>query len=427
MKAKSIIKFAAICILIAFVAYVAAFGLNLSFIGKHITASLDEDFGIRKGFDLAGGSVIVFEPKVDGEKLKSLDDVSEEQIDAAVASLRLRLDSEGLNEATVAPQTTEGQKRVRVEIPAVTNPDEAIEYLGAMASLTLKEPSGAEVITGQNIKDAAAVYQNGQYVVQLTLNGDGQSKFAEATGRLATAGEGQNTIGIYVDDQMISNPRVNEAINSESCIITGDFDAESAQQLANQIKSGTLPFALNPVQQSSVGAQLGDDALNKSLTAGLIGLILVVLYMLIFYRLCGLVSSVSLVAYVSIVALIIHGFDIQLTLPGIAGVILTIGTAVDANVIIFERIKEELKVGKTLRASVDAGFKRAFTAILDSNITTVIAAVVLWYFGTGTIQGFAKTLLIGTLVSMFTAIFVTRFLLRQLCGFGPKNPKLYSA
>ncbi len=427
MKAKSIIKFAAVCIVIAILAYVAAFGLDLGFMGKEITASFDEEYGIKKGFDLAGGSVIVFEPRVDGEKLKDLDDVTEDQIDAAVASLRLRLDSEGLNEATVAPQTTEGQKRVRVEIPAVTNPDEAIEYLGAMASLTLKEPNGAEVITGQNIKDAAAVYQNGTYVVQITLNSDGQSKFAEATARLAGAGEGQNTIGIYVDDEMISNPRVNEAINSESCIITGDFDAESAQRLANQIKSGTLPFALNPVQQSSVGAQLGDDALNKSLMAGAIGLFLVILYMLIMYRLCGLVSAIALFGYIAIVALIIHGFEIQLTLPGIAGIILTIGTAVDANVIIFERIKEELKVGKTLRASVDAGFKRAFTAILDSNVTTVIAAVVLWYFGTGTIQGFAKTLLIGTLVSMFTAIFVTRFLLRQLCGFGPKNSKLYSA
>ena len=145
------------------------------------------------------------------------------------------------------------------------------------------------------------------------------------------------------------------------------------------------------------------------------------------YRLCGAIASIALVGYVAIVALILHGFDIQLTLPGIAGIILTIGTAVDANVIIFERIKEEVKSGKTFRASVDAGFKRAFGAILDSNVTTVIAAVVLWIFGTGTIIGFAKTLLIGTLVSMFTAIFVTRVLLRQLCVFGSKNPKLYSA
>ena len=226
---------------------------------------------------------------------------------------------------------------------------------------------------------------------------------------------------------LISSPNVNEAINSETCVIEGDFDAETAKQLANQIKSGTLPFALQPISQNSVGAQLGDDALNKSLIAGGIGLLLVMLYMIVMYRMCGLVADIALIGYIAIVALIINGFGIQLTLPGIAGIILTIGTAVDANVIIFERVKEEIKSGKTLRASVDAGFNRAFSAIIDANITTIIAAVVLWYFGTGTIIGFAKTLFIGTLVSMFTAIFVTRFLLRQLVGFGSKNPKLYSA
>ena len=158
-----------------------------------------------------------------------------------------------------------------------------------------------------------------------------------------------------------------------------------------------------------------------------VGLILVMLYMVIMYRLCGLVADIALIGYVAIIALLLNGLDIQLTLPGIAGIILTIGTAVDANVVIFERIKEELKQDKSLRASVDAGFKRAFSAIIDSNITTIIAAVVLWIFGTGTIIGFAKTLFMGTLVSMFTAIFVTRFLLRQLSIFGSKNSKFYSA
>ena len=415
MKAKSITKFAAVCVIIAILAYVAAFGVEI--MGKYIPASFDEEFGIKKGFDLAGGSVIVFEPEVE-----DLGTVTEEQIAAAVAALRLRLDSNGLNEATVSEQVSEDQKRLRVEIPAVTDPNEAIEYLGAMASLSFRDPQGNEVINGTHVKEAAPVTQDGKIMVQLQFTGEGQSLFAEATGRLV----GQQ-LSIYVDNVLISSPNVNEAINSETCVIEGDFDAETAKQLANQIKSGTLPFALQPISENSVGAQLGDDALNKSLIAGGIGLLLVMLYMIIMYRMCGLVADIALVGYIAIVALVINGFGIQLTLPGIAGIILTIGTAVDANVIIFERVKEEIKSGKTLRASVDAGFNRAFSAIIDANITTIIAAVVLWYFGSGTIIGFAKTLFIGTLVSMFTAIFVTRFLLRQLVGFGAKNPKLYSA
>ena len=415
MKAKSITKFAAVCVIIAILAYVAAFGVEI--MGKYIPASFDEEFGIKKGFDLAGGSVIVFEPEVE-----DLGTVTEEQIAAAVAALRLRLDSNGLNEATVSEQVSEDQKRLRVEIPAVTDPNEAIEYLGAMASLSFRDPQGNEVINGTHVKEAAPVTQDGKIMVQLQFTGEGQSLFAEATGNLV----GQQ-LSIYVDNVLISSPNVNEAINSETCVIEGDFDAETAKQLANQIKSGTRPFALEPISQNSVGAQLGDDALNKSLIAGGIGLLLVMLYMIIMYRMCGLVADIALIGYVAIVALVINGFGIQLTLPGIAGIILTIGTAVDANVIIFERVKEEIKSGKTLRASVDAGFNRAFSAIIDANITTIIAAVVLWYFGSGTIIGFAKTLFIGTLVSMFTAIFVTRFLLRQLVGFGAKNPKLYSA
>lgn len=415
MKAKSITKFVAICVIIAILAYVAAFGLEI--MGKYIPASFDEEFGIKKGFDLAGGSVIVFEPEVD-----DMSTVTEEQISAAVAALRLRLDNNGLNDATVSEQLSDDQKRLRVEIPAVTDPNEAIEYLGAMASLSFKDPDGNEVLNGSHVKEAQPVSQDGKILVQLQFTSEGQSLFADATGRLV----GQQ-LSIYVDNVLISSPNVNEAINSDTCVIEGDFDTETATQLANQIKSGTLPFALTTVSQNSVGAQLGDDALNKSLLAGGIGLVLVMLYMIIFYRMCGLVADIALIGYVSIVALVINGLEIQLTLPGIAGIILTIGTAVDANVIIFERVKEELKTGKTLRASVDAGFDRAFSAIIDANITTIIAAVVLWYFGTGTIIGFAKTLFIGTLVSMFTAIFVTRFLLRQLVGFGAKNPKLYSA
>lgn len=422
MKAKSIMNFAAVCVIIAILAYVAAFGVSL--MGKTITASFDEDFGIKKGFDLAGGSVIVFEPDV-----KDMSTVSDEDISAALAALRLRLDSNGLNEATVSEQVTDDLKRLRVEIPAVTDPNEAIQYLGAMASLSFRDYQGTEILNGTHVVNAQGVIdqETGKPVVQLEFSSEGQSLFSQATSRIKGLADGNNYISIFVDEVEISRPTVEVVINQNTCIIQGDFTTDAVNQLSNQIKSGTLPFALTPVSQNSVGAQLGDDALNKSLIAGGIGLLLVMLYMIICYRLCGVVASIALVGYVALVALILHGFEIQLTLPGIAGIILTIGTAVDANVIIFERLKEEIASGKTLRASVDAGFKRAFGAILDSNITTIIAAVVLWIFGTGTIIGFAKTLLIGTVVSMFTAIMVTRFLLRQLTVFGSKNPKYYSA
>ena len=415
MKAKSIVKFSAVCLVIAILAYVAAFGVQI--FGYYIPASFDDEFGIEKGFDLAGGSVIVFEPKVD-----DISTVSEEQIKASVAARRLRLDANGLNEATGSEQISDDQKRLRVEIPAVTDPNEAISYLGAMASLSFKDPNGTEVISGTHVKEAQPVSQDGKIMVQLQFTPEGQSLFAEATSRLV----GQQ-LSIYVDNVLISSPSVNEAINSETCVIEGNFDADSATLLANQIKSGTLPFALEPISQSSVGAQLGDDALNKSLMAGGIGLLLVMLFMIVLYRMNGVVADIALIGYVAIVALIINGFGIQLTLPGIAGIILTIGTAVDANVIIFERIKEEIKVGKSLRVAVDSGFNRAFSAIIDANVTTLIAAVALWYFGSGTIIGFAKTLFIGTIVSMFTAVFVTRFLLRQVVGFGIKNKKAVSA
>ncbi|MBQ4631038.1 MAG: protein translocase subunit SecD [Clostridia bacterium] len=426
MKTKSIVKFIAVFVVILLMAYVAIFGFEC--MGKVIPASFDEYIGIERGFDLAGGSVIVFEPTGDGS-----DNVSDDDISASISALRLRLDAQGLNDAVVSAQGSD-VKRIRVEIPAETNPEKAIEYLGSVAKLSFYEVTlnsqtnqyekvGEELLSGDHVEKAyPGVGQNNDVVVNLEFTSAGKDLFADATSRLVG-----KPLGIFVDDILISAPNVNQPITEGYCYIEGGFTNEDAKQLANQIQSGALPFALKAVSQNSVGAQLGDDALNKSLTAGAIGLLLVMLYMIIMYRMCGLVADIALVGYTALVFLIINGTGIQLTLPGIAGIILTIGTAVDANVVIFERIKEELKTGKTLRASVDAGFNRALTAIIDSNITTIIAAVVLWYFGTGTIIGFAKTLFVGTLVSMFSAIFVTKFLLRQLVGFGIKNPKLYSA
>ncbi len=461
MTSKSIGKFAIVIIIIALLAYIAAFGLQIG--GKQIHNVLDKEHGIKRGIDLAGGSELVFEPSADAKN------VSDADLEAAEQVLKSRLDSLGYTEATVSRQ---GERRIRVEIPSIANPEDAVEVLGETAVLTFRDIStvvateenteaeetteeateekeeateepkkelteeetlGTVVLEGDDVKSAKAEYgpvgdgATQAYKVTLKFTSDGAKKFAEATDKISKYGEGKNVIAIYLDETLISAPRVSEKIDSEDCYIEGDFTNEEAKKLAAQIQGGKLPFSLTLAESRTVGATLGEKALDNSLTAALIGLILVMLFMIIMYRMCGFVSCIALVGYISIVALILGALKVNLTLPGIAGVILTIGTAVDANVVIFERIKEELSNGKTIRAAVDSGFHRAFSAILDSNVTTVIAAVVLYLFGTGTIQSFAITLFIGTVVSMFTAIVITRFLLRQLMGFNLKNPKLYCA
>ena len=453
MTSKSIGKFAIVIIIIALLAYIAAFGLQIG--GKQIHNVLDKEHGIKRGIDLAGGSELVFEPAADAKN------VSDEDLDAAEQVLKSRLDSLGYTEATVSRQ---GEGRIRVEIPSIANPEDAVEVLGETAVLTFRDIStvvtqqaetateekadekkeepkkalteeetmGTVVLEGDDVKSAKAEYgpisdSSMAYKVTLKFTSNGAKKFAEATEKISQYTDGKNVIAIYLDNNLISAPRVSQKIDSDECYIEGDFTSEEAKKLAAQIQGGKLPFSLKLAESRTVGATLGEKALDNSLTAALIGLILVMLFMIIMYRMCGFVSCIALVGYISIVALILGALKINLTLPGIAGVILTIGTAVDANVVIFERIKEELSNGKTIRAAVDSGFHRAFSAILDSNVTTVIAAVVLYLFGTGTIQSFAITLFIGTVVSMFTAIVITRFLLRQLMGFNLKSPKLYCA
>ncbi|MBE7030181.1 MAG: protein translocase subunit SecD [Ruminococcaceae bacterium] len=421
MKSKSIAKFSIVVLIIAVLAYVASCGLVIGDWG--IPSALDPENGIKRGLDLAGGSIIVFEAQAE--------EVTEGDMNAVVQVLRNRLDSQGYYEAIVSKQ---GDKRVRVEIPSIENPEEAVAMLGATAKLEFKDAEGNVVLTGgEDVKAASAIVEpideTGRKgsVVKLELTDAGRKKFSDATQKIAALPEGQNIIAISLDDVTISAPRVLEHIDSAECRITGEFTNDEAKTLAAQIQSGQLPFTLKDVELRSVGPQLGEKALENSLLAGGIGLLLVMIFMLLFYRMCGFVADIALVGYVSIVAIILALLRVNLTLPGIAGIILTIGTAVDANVIIFERVKEELALGKTLRASIEAGFNRAFSAILDANVTTIIAAAVLYFFGTGTIKGFAVTLFIGTIVSMFTAIVITRFLLRQMVGFDVKNPKLYCA
>ena len=391
-----------------------------------IPSVLDTDNGIRLGLDLVGGSRIVYEAEIpDGYNQANLAD----DMNSVQKVIRQRLTDKGFTEATV---TLTGDNRVTVEIPQITNPEEAVQTLGTTAQLTFIDADGKEWLTGSDIKKATYGYgrPTGNEVtdvhyVQVQFTSEGQKKFAEATGNIAARTDGTNIMAIVMDNQVISSPSVSSQIDSDSCVISGSFTRDSASELADLINAGQIPFSLKQVELRSVGPQLGADAMRTSLIAGAIGIVLVMLFMLLVYRIPGLVASIALCFYMVIEALIFSLVRVNLSLPGIAGIILSIGMAVDANVIIFERVKEELKNGKTVKSAIDSGFKRAFTAILDSNITTLIACAVLFFLGTGTIVGFATTLGIGVIVSMFTALTVTHFLLNRMVDFRVRNPKAY--
>ena len=420
---KSITKLVVALLVIAIAASVVIFGINVNLFGWHISypMALDEDYGIRQGLDLVGGSSITYEAQADS--------VTDEEMDSVKNVLRRRLDALGYSEATVSRQ---GEKKVRVEIPAIQDPQQAVETLGQTAKLTFRDSDGNVVLEGADVKSAAARYGKtsetapDQHYVELVLENSGIDKFAQATAAAAAKTDGKNYIAIMLDEEVISQPSVQTTINSATCVISGGFtDSSETSELATLINSGNLPFSIKDVELRSVGPTLGERALETSLMAAGIGILLILVFMLLVYRLPGLVADISLLAYIAIVTFIMTYFRVNLSLPGIAGIILSVGMAVDANVIIFGRMKEELTAGKTVKASVAAGFDRAFIAILDANVTTLIAAVVLYYFGTGPIQGFAITLGIGTVVSMFTAIVVTKFLLNQVVGLKLTNPWLY--
>ena len=404
--------------------------LYLAFCGLTITDSVklygitDED-GIVQGLDLKGGSTIVFRAQADNP--------SDDDMSKVVNMMRARLDALGYSEATVDVQ---GSDKVRIEIPSVSDPEEAAERLGATAQLAFTDYQGNVILTGDQVESSSYEYgatdqtSKSQYYVNLTFTEEGRTAFASATGTAASlASSGQNYISIMLDDDIIMSPRVSERIDSEGCIITGGgdggFTRDEAKYYAEVISAGQLPFSLSRVEMRTVSATLGDTALQTSVNAAILGIILIMLFMLIVYRLPGLMADLALAAYIAVVLLILANFHITLTLPGIAGIILAIGMAVDANVVIFERIKEELRLGKTVRSSIDAGFNRALSAVIDANVTTIIAAVILWVLGTGTIKGFGITLFIGTVVSMLSAVFLTKFLLKQTVGMNIKNLWLY--
>ena len=297
--------------------------------------------------------------------------------------------------------------------------------MGSTAKLQFKDADGNVIFEGDAVKGAVANYgpvgnsMASEHHVVLEFTSEGQALFAEATARAAARkGEEKNFIDIELDGQNISHASVETAINSETCTISGSFTQEAANELAGLIDSGNLPVELEEIELRHVGATLGSDALATSIRAGAIGILLVMIFMILVYRLPGFISAIALVGYVAIFAVLLVYFRVNLSLPGIAGIILTIGMAVDANVIIYERIKEELKLGKSVRNAVKNGFKGATSAIVDSNVTTIIAAVVLVIMGTGAVYGFGVTLLIGTLVSMFTSLVITRVFLTSLAEMG---------
>ncbi len=430
---KGILWFVAVVVVIALIIFTTISGLNLGVVEVPSAAE-----GIRLGLDLQGGASITFEAYAENGGVPSAQDM-----EVTKAIFRERLDKEGYTEATIQKV---GDDRITVEIPSVKDSEEAVALLGRPAVLEFRDADENVIITGSDIKDAYAQYGQvsevglSQHHIVLKFSSEAREVFTEATKKAAArAGEGKNYIAIYLDGEILSAPFVDASyastgINSEEAIITlgsensaSAVGGEEAETLANLIKSGALPVTLKEIELRSVGPTLGEKALETSLFAGFIGLLLVMIFMIIIYRMSGVVASVSLAFYAALMVVVMAILKVNLSLPGIAGIILSIGMAVDANVIIYERIKEELRLGKTLKASIDAGFKRAFTAILDSNITTLIAAVVLYTFGMGTIRGFAVTLGIGVILSMFTVLVVSRFLLYRLVDMKIKSIKAYGA
>lgn len=432
MKQKNRILFICSVLVIFLLAYLAAFGAK---IGNFELKSIGDQ--INYGLDIEGGVAIVFEADTT-LKDKELDQAIKQSIEV----LSKRIDSIGLTEPKI---TQQGDNRIRIELPGVKDASAAIQSIGktaqlefvlvapetvAMEGMSKSEFKSTPILTGQQVKDSKVSADSyGKPAVGLEFDDEGTELFSEAT-KTAMAFDNARggQIAILLDDQVISAPYTNIQIVDGKAIIVGNFTYEEASLLSSLIRGGALPINLKEVQSSVIGATLGLDALNTSIFAAKIGFMLVALFMIVYYRFPGLISAISLVLYASIVLALLVALHATLTLPGIAGIVLSVGMAVDANVIIFERVKDELKSGKSLRASIDSGFHRAMTTILDSNITTLIAAGVLYYFGSGPIQGFAVTLMIGICTSMFTAIVVTRHLLKWSMGFNfTTNSKLYGA
>lgn len=433
-KNKAIVTLLCILLLLIGVTYVDIFGVNAAGDGSAST--------IKLGLDLAGGVSITYQ--VVGDEAPSATDM---------ADTREKLQKRVEKYSTEAVVYQEGADRLNIEIPGVSDANAILQELGRPGALyfisqtdpqgntnynrstyemykTIDEllADGSILLTGTDVRDAQAgsirdqQMGNVEYIVSLSMTDEGKAKFAEATENALRKGE---SLAIYYDGSIISAPGVNVVITDGNAQISPMESYEKAEKLASTIRIGGLKLELEELHSKVVGAQLGVDAISTSLKAGFIGLCLVVLFMIVMYRIPGLASAIALLAYTALVVLLLRGFDMTLTLSGIAGIILSIGMAVDANVIIFARIREELAVGKTVREAVKVGFDKALSAIVDGNITTLLAAGVLLLLGPGSVKGFAQTLALGIAVSMFTALVVTRYILYAFYAIGLKSEKLY--
>ena len=365
------------------------------------------------GLDLRGGMYVEYSAKApEGTEANF-----EELMNGTMSIIQQRLADKGFTEANVQQIGGDG---IRVEIPDVQD-DTVLDLIGAAAKLEFRDPQGNVFMTGDMVKTATYYYAEGDHQVAFTLTDEGTKVFGDMTSKSI----GQR-IAIYLDGEELISPTVESAITNGSGVINGMGTAERATTIAAKIQSGALPLELTQQKVDKVSATLGRDAVSTSVKAAIIGILLVMALMIVRYRLNGVVASWALSIYVIVLFMLIAILHIQLTLPGLAGVVLGIGMAVDANVIIFERFNEEIRAGKKVKIAVRTGFKNAMSAILDSNVTTLIAGVVLLVYGTGSIQGFARTLLLGVVVSMFSAILVTRFLMNRFVNAGCVKESLYT-
>ena len=405
-KKKAKISLVVLALVTALFAYTVIIG-----IGKTGTGAMRN---IILGLDLSGGVSITYQAV--GDEEPSAEDMSD-----TVYKLQQRVQGY----STEAQVYQEGSDRINIEIPGVSDANAILTELGKPGSLEFRLTDGTVVLTGNQVQTATAKTQqnemgNREYVVQLERNKEGTEAFATATSENVG-----NVIEIVYDDNVISSPRVNEAITGGTAYISGMSSAEEAQNLASSIRIGSLSLELEEIRSNVVGAQLGEDAIKTSLIAGGIGIVIVMLFMIWAYALPGVVAAISLLIYVGLDLVLLNAFDMTLTLPGIAGIILSIGMAVDANVIIYARIREEIADGKTVKVAIKIGFQKALSAILDGNITTLIAAAILAYKGTGSVQGFAQTLALGIVLSMFTALVVSRLIVNAVYTLGIKDAKYY--
>ena len=431
-KRNAVISLLVIVLLIAGLVYTVLNGIGVDKVGSAE--------GINLGLDLAGGVSITYQAV--GDETPSAEDMSD-----TIYKLQQRV--EGYS--TEAQVYKEGTDRISIEIPGLSDANAVLEELGTPGSLYFINQYDAEgnpnydqmynltksideliadgsvVLTGDDVKNAQAGgytndMGNNEYIVELTLNESGTERFAVATTKAAV---NHDTIMIYYDGRPVSVPSVQSAITGGIAQISGQRDFEEAEKLASTIRIGGLKIALEELRSNVVGAQLGTEAISRSLKAAVIGFAIIVLFMIAVYFIPGLAASIALVLYCLIVVFCLDFFDMTLTLPGIAGIILSIGMAVDANVIIFARIREEIATGKTVSSSIKIGFQKALSAILDGNITTLIAALVLGAMGTGPIKGFAQTLGLGIVISMFTALVITKLIINALYAVGIKDEKFY--